>query len=134
MNSGNGWRVMNQRVQQNSPCSVGILVNRGFGDCVGTKRVRVIFPGGLDGRKGSKLRRRMAEHPTVTVQIIRFIKGHEEVLEMGDGISIETKTKPERRYLLLTISPKKFYLQHQFLNFFLIHHEGIPCSRILNST
>lgn len=30
-NAGHGWRGVNQRVLKDSPCSVGVLVDRGFG-------------------------------------------------------------------------------------------------------
>ncbi|KAF7143009.1 hypothetical protein RHSIM_Rhsim05G0188500 [Rhododendron simsii] len=35
-NAGHGWRGVNQRVLKNSPCSVGVLVDRGFSGASGS--------------------------------------------------------------------------------------------------
>lgn len=79
---GHGWRLVNQRVLKNAPCSVAVLVDRGFGGSQQTpgptatvaQRVCIIFFGGPDDREALQLGGRMAEHPAVKVTVIRFIK------------------------------------------------------------
>ncbi|KAK7336965.1 hypothetical protein VNO77_17519 [Canavalia gladiata] len=78
---GQGWREVNQRVLQNAPCSVAVLVNRGVGGryehgaetnvAIG-KRVCIIFIGGPHDRKVLELGSRMAEHPAIRLAIVRF--------------------------------------------------------------
>lgn len=81
-NVGHGWRLVNQRVLKNAPCSVALLVDRGFGGSQQTpgptakvaQRVCIIFFGGPDDREALQLAGRMAEHPAVRVTVLRFIK------------------------------------------------------------
>ncbi|EOA23494.1 hypothetical protein CARUB_v10016685mg [Capsella rubella] len=82
-NVGHGWRLVNQRVLKNAPCSVGVLVDRGLGSIEAqtssldgsnvVERVCVIFFGGPDDREALELGGRMAEHPAVKVTVIRFL-------------------------------------------------------------
>ncbi|KAJ4849400.1 hypothetical protein Tsubulata_024485, partial [Turnera subulata] len=81
-NVGHEWRGVNQRVLKNAPCSVAVLVDRGFGNgpqtpgpnTTVTLRVCVIFFGGPDDREALELCGRMAEHPGVHVVVLRFIE------------------------------------------------------------
>lgn len=81
-NVGHGWRVVNQKVLKDAPCSVAVLVDRGFGGSQQTpgptatvaQRVCTIFFGGPDDREALQLSGRMAEHPAVRVTVIRFLK------------------------------------------------------------
>ncbi|CAL0310421.1 unnamed protein product [Lupinus luteus] len=80
-NVGHGWRGVNQRVLKNAPCSVAMLVDRGYGNGSHTpgpnsvaQRVCVLFFGGPDDREALKLGERMAEHPAVRVTVIRFVE------------------------------------------------------------
>ncbi|XP_061358675.1 cation/H(+) antiporter 20-like isoform X2 [Gastrolobium bilobum] len=83
---GNGWREVNQRVLQRAHCSVALLVNRGVGRCeergessgVDGKRVCMIFIGGPDDRKVLELGSRMAEHPAVRLDLVRFTSSGKE--------------------------------------------------------
>ncbi|CAL9159237.1 unnamed protein product [Musa hybrid cultivar] len=78
-NVGHGWRSVNQRVLREAPCSVAVLVDRGFGEGeqVGptevTREVCVLFFGGPDDREAVELASRMAEHPGILVTVVRFI-------------------------------------------------------------
>ncbi|PON68610.1 DNA-directed DNA polymerase [Parasponia andersonii] len=100
-NVGHGWRLVNQRVLKNSPCSVAVLVDRGlsFGGSdirltppgppntsVG-QRVCVVFFGGPDDRECLELGGRMAEHPAVKVTVVRFVNENKEGLE-GQGFML----------------------------------------------
>ncbi|KAA8518878.1 hypothetical protein F0562_016348 [Nyssa sinensis] len=69
-NVGHGWRGVNQRVLENAPCSVALLVDRGSQQTDGStanvaQRVCIVFFGGPDDREALELGGRMAEHPAV---------------------------------------------------------------------
>jgi hypothetical protein len=68
---------------EESPCSVAILVDRGLG---GTTRVAssdftlvitVLFFGGNDDREALAFAMRMAEHPGISLTVVRFIPSEE---------------------------------------------------------
>lgn len=92
-NVGHGWRGVTQRVLKNAPCSVAVLVDRGFGNGAQTpgptgtvaQRVCVIFFGGPDDREALELGGRMAEHPVVEVTVIRFV---EKEGKESDGVTL----------------------------------------------
>lgn len=74
-----GFAMVNQRVLRHAPCSVGILVDRGFGGYAQmtpgavSNRIAVFFFGGPDDREALAIGRRMAEHPGVTLTVFRFV-------------------------------------------------------------
>ena len=79
----NDYRWINKKVMDESPCSVAILVDRGLG---GTTRVAssdfslaitVLFFGGNDDREALAFAVRMAEHPGITLTVVRFIPSEE---------------------------------------------------------
>ncbi|KAL2338846.1 hypothetical protein Fmac_013292 [Flemingia macrophylla] len=76
---GHQFHVMNQLVLSHAPCSVGILVDRGFG---GTSQVHasdvsytivVPFFGGRDDREALRYGMRMAEHPGILLNVVKFV-------------------------------------------------------------
>ncbi|KHN33866.1 Cation/H(+) antiporter 19 [Glycine soja] len=76
---GNSLRAMNGLVLSHAPCSVGILVDRGLG---GTSQVQasdvsykvvVGFFGGRDDREALAYGMRMAEHPGVSITVVKFV-------------------------------------------------------------
>ncbi|OMO97143.1 Cation/H+ exchanger [Corchorus olitorius] len=82
-NFGYGWRGVNQRVLRNAPCSVAVLVDRGYGRVseqvaesatVLRKRVGVLFIGGPDDREALELGGLMVEHQSVHVTLLRFLQ------------------------------------------------------------
>ncbi|XP_052172400.1 cation/H(+) antiporter 20 isoform X2 [Diospyros lotus] len=82
-NLGHGWRMVNQRVIKEAPCSVAVLVDRGFGSgshqtpgptATVAQMVCIIFFGGPDDRQALVLGGRMAEHPAVEVTMTRFVE------------------------------------------------------------
>lgn len=103
INVGHGWRVVNQRVLQNAPCSVAVLVDRGFGS-VGTQkpepgnflaqRICIVFFGGPDDREALELSGRMAEHPAVKVKVVRFVE--KEGLETNGPHGLMLKRSPTK--------------------------------------
>lgn len=90
---GQEWRGVTQRVLKHAPCSVAVLVDRGFGvqeKGVGleeqgkgvVRKVGVVFFGGPDDREALELAGRMAEHPNMTMVVIRFFdhnQGHDVI-------------------------------------------------------
>ncbi|OWM78383.1 cation/H(+) antiporter 28 [Punica granatum] len=74
-----GFRFVNRKVLRHAPCSVGILVDRGFGmmkkssGSYLTLNVAVIFIGGKDDREALAYAGRVARHPGVKLTVIRFL-------------------------------------------------------------
>lgn len=117
-NVGHGWRLVNQRVLKNAPCSVAVLVDRGLGSIDAqssnidssnvVERVCVIFFGGPDDREALELAGRMAEHPAVKVTLIRFL-----VRETLRSNAVTLRPAPskckEKNYAFLTtnVDPEK---------------------------
>lgn len=99
------FRLVNQNVLANAPCSVGILVDRGLN---GSNRVAsnktsqyniiVLFFGGQDDREALSYAWRMSEHPGVSLTVMRFIAREESVEPKADGNStMEIETDRERQ-------------------------------------
>ncbi|XP_044492733.1 cation/H(+) antiporter 28-like [Mangifera indica] len=74
-----GFRYVNRKLLRNATCSIGILVDRGFGQmeimpaAQGPMNVAVIFIGGRDDREGLAYAGRVARHPGVKLTVIRFL-------------------------------------------------------------
>ncbi|KAF5750952.1 cation/H(+) antiporter 20-like [Tripterygium wilfordii] len=107
-NMGHGWRGVNQRVLKNAPCSVAVLVDRGFGTKPNdnlAQQVCIIFIGGPDDREALELGGRMAEHPAVKVTVIRFVE--KEGLE-SNGVMLQPSPykSPENNYSFSTATMK----------------------------
>lgn len=74
-------RALNESVLDNAPCSVAILVDRGFsgpGRMAGegqnaAYRVAVLFFGGEDDREALALASRMADHPSISLSVFWFV-------------------------------------------------------------
>ncbi|XP_021757593.1 cation/H(+) antiporter 18-like [Chenopodium quinoa] len=72
------YRLVNKKVLQHAPCSVGILVDRGFGGSSHVaasnvdSTISVYFFGGPDDREALALGLRMSEHPGITLRIVHF--------------------------------------------------------------
>ncbi|TKY62260.1 Cation/H(+) antiporter 20 [Spatholobus suberectus] len=99
---GQSWREVNQRVLQNAPCSVAVLVSRGGGRrneqgpetnvaSTARKRVCIIFIGGPHDRKVLELGGRMAEHPATKLLFVRFTS-YEEAEDDGHNHNSSTST------------------------------------------
>nr|KYP67939.1 K(+)/H(+) antiporter 13 [Cajanus cajan] len=80
LDGGNqGFRYVNRKLLKTAPCSVGILVNRGFGSIPKISRsevtlqVAAIFIGGKDDREVLAYAGRVAWHSGVKVTVIRFL-------------------------------------------------------------
>ncbi|KAF9591631.1 hypothetical protein IFM89_005212 [Coptis chinensis] len=79
-------RTVNQNVLANAPCSVGILIDRGFGGSSRvasshiTHHIAMLYFGGPDDREALSYAWRMAGHSGVNLTVIRFVPG-EDVVE-----------------------------------------------------
>ncbi|XVE57988.1 hypothetical protein DITRI_Ditri04bG0133800 [Diplodiscus trichospermus] len=84
-----GFRWVNQRVLEHAPCSVGILVDRGLGGTTHVSAsnvsylITVLFFGGRDDREALAYGARMAEHPGISLNVIRFVLKPETIGEIA---------------------------------------------------
>ncbi|KAG8371539.1 hypothetical protein BUALT_Bualt13G0098400 [Buddleja alternifolia] len=76
----NAIRSVNQNIINKSPCSVGILIDRGAMNCTSSilscanvYRIGVIFLGGPDDREALVYAARMAKHPNICLTLVRFV-------------------------------------------------------------
>ncbi|TKW07579.1 hypothetical protein SEVIR_7G316400v4 [Setaria viridis] len=68
---------LNQSIQRFSPCTVGVLVDRGLGGVAGagcTTRVAALFFGGRDDREVVALATRMVHNPAIDLTVLRFVQ------------------------------------------------------------
>ncbi|KAL1200886.1 Cation/H(+) antiporter 12 [Cardamine amara subsp. amara] len=74
-------RRLNELLLKNSPCSIGILVDRGQFSRRGTRKsnieVGVIFIGGKDDREALSLVKRMKHNPRIKITLIRIVSDRE---------------------------------------------------------
>lgn len=100
------FRWVNRRVLQHAPCSVGILVDRGLGGTTHVSASNVsylitaLFFGGPDDCEALAYGARMAEHPGISLNIIRFVVEPETIgeistINMKENAGIETKSSAE---------------------------------------
>ncbi|XP_022931273.1 cation/H(+) antiporter 18-like [Cucurbita moschata] len=98
------FRWVNQKVLEQPPCSVGILVDRGLGGgshiCASnvSSTITVFFFGGRDDREALAYGRRMAEHPGITLNVVRFLPSSDigvesTVVDIDQTILTEFKEK-----------------------------------------
>ncbi|EEF51281.1 cation/H(+) antiporter 18 [Ricinus communis] len=109
------FRWVNRRVLEHAPCSVGILVDRGLG---GTSHVpasdvsyliTVLFFGGRDDREALAYGARMAEHPGISLKVIRFLVAPDaqgEITQVNMESSINTKLGSWDEQFLLEFKQK----------------------------
>ena len=68
-----GFRLVNQKVLQLAPCSVGVVVDRGLGKQE-EQAVVVVFIGGADDREALTLAALMYRHPGVRLTALRVVQ------------------------------------------------------------
>ncbi|XVE57989.1 hypothetical protein DITRI_Ditri04bG0133900 [Diplodiscus trichospermus] len=104
------YHWVNERVLEQAPCSVGILFDRGLG---GTTHVAasnvsysitVLFFGGHDDREALAYGARMAEHPGISLTVIRFLPSPEvsgEIVRVDINTSFNvTEGSADERFLM----------------------------------
>ncbi|KAL5551896.1 hypothetical protein UlMin_002072 [Ulmus minor] len=91
----NEFRVVNKKVLDKAPCSVGILVDRGLGGTTHisasnvSSKYTILFFGGRDDREALAYGRRMAEHPGITLNVVHFLAGPEMANEAKEIVRID---------------------------------------------
>ncbi|KAI3946935.1 hypothetical protein MKW98_003498 [Papaver atlanticum] len=113
---GHGFHLVNLKVLQKAPCSVGILVDRGLGGAtqVSAKDVSfditAFFFGGHDDREAVAYGARMAEHPGIVLTVVRFLpkpgkslmgihKNGDQVIESGILVDDIEEKKADEEFL-----------------------------------
>ncbi|XVE64748.1 hypothetical protein DITRI_Ditri07aG0126500 [Diplodiscus trichospermus] len=100
------FRWVNKRVLEHAPCSVGILVDRGLGGTTHVSAsnvsclITVLFFGGRDDREALAYGARMAEHPGISLNIIRFVVEPETIgeiatIDVQENSSLKTMSMDE---------------------------------------
>ncbi|PIA38151.1 hypothetical protein AQUCO_02800061v1 [Aquilegia coerulea] len=128
-----GIRTVNCEVLNNSPCSVGILIDRGLqngGKFLFTNwvsyHVVVVFLGGADDREALAHAKRMSEHPAILLTVFRFLP--------SSGIGTDTDTTErnlddavvEEFKLETTSNHKVSYIEEEV-------EEGLGVIKVINS-
>ncbi|XP_043718002.1 cation/H(+) antiporter 15-like [Telopea speciosissima] len=100
-----GSRTMNQRVLDNAPCSVAILLERGLWSKSMSAlaswspfRVAVLFLGGPDDREALALGIRITGHPKVNLLVIRILPVHDATSETEEKIKLDNYMINELKY------------------------------------
>ncbi|KAM7262167.1 hypothetical protein ACFE04_021244 [Oxalis oulophora] len=115
------FRLVNQNVLANAPCSVGILVDRGFsgstqsivsGNKV-THHIAVLFFGGPDDREALAYAWRMLEQEGISFTLMRFIPGDLDVVEP----TTKNPNVDDRRILTVeTDNDRERHLDEEYVN------------------
>ncbi|CAI9274483.1 unnamed protein product [Lactuca saligna] len=97
------YRHVNRMVLEHAPCSVSILVDRGFGGNSHVSasnvdsQVTVLFFGGHDDHEALAYGARMAEHPGINLVVVRFILDRDMANSGSVGVDIDEPTTIEAR-------------------------------------
>ncbi|KAK7251394.1 hypothetical protein RIF29_34545 [Crotalaria pallida] len=113
----NDYKLVNRRVLEHAPCSVGILVDRGLGGLSHVSAsnvsycVTVLFFGGSDDREALAYGARMAEHPGIRLVVLRFvvepsISGEIVRVDVSKGESSSTGSVSEDEEVLTEFQKK----------------------------
>ncbi|KAK4264738.1 hypothetical protein QN277_025871 [Acacia crassicarpa] len=99
------FRTINQNLLAHSPCSVGILVDRGL---TGSNRlatnhfsrhVAVLFFGGPDDREALSYAGRMLDHPGIHLTVMRFVPGEEAMEQISGGANKDKERRLDESVL-----------------------------------
>ncbi|CAN1254192.1 Cation/H(+) antiporter 17 [Linum perenne] len=86
------FRHVNRKVLERAPCSVAILVDRGFGGSTHvaasnvSSSITVLFFGGKDDREALAYGARMAEHPGISLTVTRYMPSPDTA---GDIVTVD---------------------------------------------
>ncbi|KAL8112342.1 cation/H(+) antiporter 15-like [Apium graveolens] len=115
------FRIINQNLLANAPCSVGILVDRGFTSSAMLSahqichHVAMLFFGGPDDREGLAYAWKMSDQPGVNLTVMRFIPGD----DVSEPNSESCFNKDDPRVLtVLTDHDKEKQLDDDHINAF----------------
>jgi hypothetical protein len=117
------FRTVNQNVLANSPCSVGILVDRGLNSSNRliadqmSHHIAVLFFGGPDDREALSYGWRMSEHSGISLTVMRFVPGDE--ITMNENISTRDNNVNRQRVLdVETEEDSEKQIDEKFLHWF----------------
>ncbi|KAF9675724.1 hypothetical protein SADUNF_Sadunf09G0062600 [Salix dunnii] len=110
-----GKQSINSRVLANSPCSIGILIDKGhpnnhivmqYYHQLFFRRCVVLFLGGANSREALACADRMAPNPEVSLMVIRFLSynniGDDEMeKKLDEGVATWFWVKNERNYMVV---------------------------------
>ncbi|KAK7251392.1 hypothetical protein RIF29_34543 [Crotalaria pallida] len=105
----NDYKLVNRRVLEHAPCSVGILVDRGLGGSSHVSAsnvsycITVLFFGGGDDREALAYGARMAEHPGIRLVVLHFVVEPQiagEIVRVDVGESCTTRLISEDEEVL----------------------------------
>ncbi|XP_057982666.1 cation/H(+) antiporter 15 [Malania oleifera] len=121
------FRMVNQNVLANAPCSVGILVDRGLSGSTRlaanqvSHHVAVLFFGGPDDREALSYGWRMCEHPGVTLTVMRFIPGDD-----ATETTVEPSHEPNDPRVLTVVTDleREKQLDEEYMNDFRMKNTG----------
>ncbi|XP_060193794.1 cation/H(+) antiporter 15-like isoform X1 [Lycium barbarum] len=101
------YKDVNNNTLATAPCTVGILVDRGFGTLLPTNKdegrsrsckIAMIFIGGPDDREALAYASRMARHPKVALTVLRFILDESSATQNGDAdLSLTMEAEAEKQ-------------------------------------
>ena len=128
-------RTVNQNVLANSPCSVGILVDRGLNssnrlvaDTV-SHHIAVLFFGGPDDREALSYGWRMSEHSGISLTVMRFVPGEEinnnnNNNNNSSGYHIHNNNNSDKQRVLNveTDEDNEKHVDEKFLHWFMMSH------------
>ncbi|KAJ0039646.1 hypothetical protein Pint_27366 [Pistacia integerrima] len=115
------FRMVNQNLLANSPCSVGILVDRGLNGSTRlaanqvSHHIAMLYFGGPDDREALAYAWRMSEHPGISLTVMRFIPGEDAIGPVAQPSS--DPNNPER-LTVETDNDKEKQLDEEFINDF----------------
>ncbi|KAJ0962220.1 hypothetical protein J5N97_030048 [Dioscorea zingiberensis] len=118
-------RSLNEQVLVYAPCSVGILIDRGLGGAAKfamgghhvARHVAVIFIGGVDDREALAYAWRMAEHPGISLTVLRLIPGEVENSKVMSKFEKHDTCEREARIINME-ADKEHQLDEDFVNEF----------------
>ncbi|KAK6945882.1 Cation/H+ exchanger [Dillenia turbinata] len=123
------FRMVNQNVLANAPCSVGILVDKGLSAtarvsaCQISHHIAMLFFGGPDDREALSYAWRMSEHPGISLTVMRFIPG-EHVVEPSMESSTSTGNNDPRIPTIVTDTEKEKKVDDEYLSEFRFRTSG----------
>ncbi|KAK7246612.1 hypothetical protein RIF29_41482 [Crotalaria pallida] len=110
------YRIVNHNLIQSSPCSVGILVDRGLNGSnrltasLASHEVSVLYFGGPDDREALSYGWRMSRHPRVRLTVLHFVPGKD--------VKIETTTKGKEQDVNEDDNENEKRLNDEYINEF----------------
>ncbi|GMH14968.1 hypothetical protein Nepgr_016809 [Nepenthes gracilis] len=116
------FRIVNQNILANAPCSVGILVDRGLSGFTRlatsqvSHNIAVLFFSGPDDREALAYAWRMSEHSGITVNVMKFVAGD----DVAEATAVEPGREPNDPGVLTVVTDRnrEKQLDEEYINEF----------------